>query len=468
MANAYSHQTTEAVAAFIAGTRSPQPGHETALSRAILDTVGSALAGMGTAPDRILRQWITSEGSTGRSTVWTSGQRVSAATAALCNGTSGHALDWDDVSPGSAMHPSTVLLPALLAVSEERGTSGSDLVRAHDVGAAVFRGLTQALPRAVHYGRGWHTTATVGRLAAVAAVAALVGLDERACGHALGLAGSLAAGSLANFGSMTKPLHAGLAARDAVMAVALAESGFTAGSRILEATGGFFDLYGDKDAARLATLAEDLVAWRSRWACDWAQKFYPACYATHRAIDAVLRIRRELGGRSPQAIRVVTEPGGLRPLIDRRPANGTEAKFNLAYVLGVALVYGKVTLAHFDDTALQDDAVARVAAVVSAREQDSPPVGEADYRDGFTVVEIDAGDGHTHRVRVDTTYGDAASPLSDADLAEKAAEGCRIAGFSAAQADGITTALQQIPHATVPGDLLDVLARPHRPQEATV
>ncbi|MFF5989475.1 MmgE/PrpD family protein [Prauserella flavalba] len=465
MGNTSSPPATEAVAAFVAGTRSSEPGGAAALSRAIVDTVGCALAGTGTEPDRLIRQWSEREGSTGRSTVWTSGRRVSAATAALCNGTSAHALDWDDVSPGSAMHPSAVLLPALLAVCEERGTPGADLVRAHDTGAALFRALTQALPRAAHYGRGWHTTATVGRLAASAAVAALVGLDERASAHALGLAGSLAAGSLANFGSTTKPLHAGLAAKDAVMAVALAESGFTAGPGMLEARGGFFDLYGDRDDARLERLSADLLDWRRRWPDDWAQKRYPACYATHRAIDAVLRIRPELHGQCPRAVRVVVEPGGLRPLLDRRPATGTEAKFSMAHVLALAVVHGKVTLAHFDDTALDDESIAGVAAVVSAHEDAVPPLGDPGYRDGFTVVEIEAHDGRAHRVRVDTTYGDAAAPLSEADLTEKVAEGCRVAGRPETEASEITAALQRLPSAIEPGALLDVLARSHRPTE---
>lgn len=460
---------TEVLAAFAGEVTSPDTaGHADEFQRALIDTLGSALAGVGAPAEQLVRRWCDQEGSVGRSTVWVTGASASAATAALCNGTAAHVLDWDDVSPGCAMHPSAVLLPALLAVAQQQDCSGPELVRAHDVGAAVFRAVTHALPRAVHYDRGWHTTATVGRLAAVAALASLLQLGEGSTRSALGLAGSLAAGSLANFGTMTKALHVGLAARDAVMATALAASAFTANDRELEADGGFFDVYGERSQARLDRLAADLRHWRSAWPTDWAQKRHPACFATHRAIDAALEIRGHLGGRPVRSVRVVVEPGGLRPLVDRLPTTGTEAKFSMAYVVAVALLRGVVRLSDFEDEALHDRAVREIMPVVSAVECDVPPMGGAPAGPGFTVVEVEAADGEVLRERVDTTLGDAARPLATDHLLAKLADGCRAAGFLPSATEELGEALRCLPSAPDMGRLNRASAHAPSRQEVGV
>ena len=212
------------------------------------------------------------------------------------------------------MHPSAVLMPALVTVAEDRGLDGRRVVEAYDVGAATFRAVAELLPQHVHYARGWHTTATVGRLAAVAAVVRLVGASTGTAQHALGIVSSQAAGSRPNFGSMTKPLHAGCAARDAVMAVELAEAGFTANPDELEARDGFFDRYGDPDLAPVGdpgeTLAERLEHWADAWPEDWGLKRYPACYGTHRGIDAALALRSRVDPAAVETIRVTVHPRG--------------------------------------------------------------------------------------------------------------------------------------------------------------
>ena len=162
---------TAVLAAFACAPCTPPAEHADHLARALLDTVGCALAGTSSPANVLLERWCARERTTGTSTVWTTGEGRSPAQAALLNGTAAHALDWDDVSPGGLLHASTVLLPALLAEAEECKAGGPALVRAHDVGSAAFRAVAQALPRAVHYRRGWHTTSTVGRIAAVAALA---------------------------------------------------------------------------------------------------------------------------------------------------------------------------------------------------------------------------------------------------------------------------------------------------------
>jgi 2-methylcitrate dehydratase PrpD len=444
---------TRHIAAFVCTRHEPPAEHACHLGRALIDTIGCALAATGSPLETIIRRWSERERSSGRSTVWTTGEQVSASQAAFLNGTAAHALDWDDVSPGSVMHPSTVLLPALLAAAEESTADGAALVAAHDVGAAVFRAVAQALPRAEHYGRGWHTTSTVGRLAAVAGLSSLHGLDVEAAQNALGLVASLSAGTLANFGTMTKPLHAGAGARDATVAVSLAADGFTANPRQLEADDGFFAVYGDRAAQTLDDLPDALEHWRVAWPEDWAVKLYPACYATHRAINAALDLRATLGDRLPERVEVVVEPGGLRPLRTSEPASPTEAKFSMAYVVSVALVHGDVRLDHFADGALDDEAVRWLMRRVHARESGVPPIGPSTYRDGYAVVRLDTG---VER-RTDDTPGSPSSRLSDSELDAKFSDCCRAGGLPSAAAGRLTAALRALPAAGGVSSLRDVL-----------
>ena len=439
------------VAAFASGRGAAAGGRTTEFGRALVDTVGCALAGRASAPEALVRQWIAHEGTVGRSTVWTTGDQVSASQAALANGTAAHALDWDDVSPRGAFHPSVVLLPALVACAEETGAGGPVLASAYDVGAAVFRAVADVLPRAEHYRRGWHTTATVGRLAAVAGLANLARLDETATRNALGLVASLAGGSRANFGTMTKPLHAGVAARDAVMAVGLASGGFTANTSQLEAEGGFFALYGAPTKGGLDGLAADLEHWRTAWPTDWALKRFPACYATHRAVDAALDLRDELAGRLPQRLEVVVEPGGLRPLIDYQPVTGAEARFSMAYSVAAAVVHGSLRLEHFETAPLSDPRVRALMASVEVREADIPPFGEPSFADGFSTLTAELSSGDVCRRRVDITYGDARNPMSEADVEAKFDDCCGAAGVAEADASQLIAVLRRLPTGCVDG-----------------
>jgi 2-methylcitrate dehydratase PrpD len=440
---------TADVAAFSSGRGTPVGGRSIELGRALADTVGCALAGKDSPAEALVRGWVVREGTVGRSTIWATGAQVSASHAALANGTAAHALDWDDVSPRCALHPSVVLLPALVAYAEEVGASGPELAPAYDVGAAVFRAVALVLPRAEHYRRGWHTTATVGRLAAVAALANLSGLDETTTRNALGLVASLAGGSLANFGTMTKPLHAGVAARDAVMAVGLASAGFTANTGQLEAEGGFFALYGAPTEGGLDGLVADLEHWRTAWPADWALKRFPACYATHRAIDAALALRVELAGRLPQRLEVVVEPGGLRPLIDYLPVTGAEARFSMAYAVSAALVHGSLRLEHFETAALDDVRVRALMASVEVREAERPPFGERVFSEGFSTVTAELSTADVCRRRVDTTHGDSRNPMSEADVEAKFADCCGAAGVREAEATHLLAVLRGVPEGRI-------------------
>lgn len=430
------------------------PATRQALRGLVVDTVGVAVAGAMTEPVSILHGWLAEQAPRGENptgaTVWGIDTRIGPADAALLNGTAAHALDWDDAAPSMAMHPAAVLLPTLFALAAGRRVTGAQLDAAYCVGSAVFRAVSEILPHAVHYGRGWHNTSTTGRLAATAAGANLLGLSPLVTQHALGIAASHAAGSLANFGTMTKPMHAGTAARDAVMALGLAARGFTANPDQLEARGGFLDLFGDHDADRVAGLSDRLGHWRTGWVHDYAIKAYPSCFATQRAIDAGFSLREELGGdvTGIDRIEVTLEHGGTRPLRDELPATGLEAKFSLEYTLARALVSGDVRLADFSDDALADPAVAALMPRIRLGER--PPSEEP----GFTVVVLHTADGRTLARTVHHSRGDSHLPLSTTELAAKFTQ-CVGAG-----AAPWFDALHAVPDLDQPVDLQHLLAGP--------
>ncbi|MGO4692464.1 MmgE/PrpD family protein [Glaciibacter sp. 2TAF33] len=442
---------TEALALFAVGGLSEADDHSAAVTRALLDTVAVALGAAGSDGERILRAWAGQEASTGVSTVWTSGGTASSSVAALVNGTAAHLLDFDDVSPSMPLHPSAVLMPALVAVAEARGTSSGRFIAAYNVGAAVFRAVSELLPQHVHYARGWHTTSTVGRLATVAALVRLVGADVETARHALGIASSLAAGSRPNFGSMTKPLHAGAAARDGVMALELAEAGFTANPEELEAPSGFLERYGDPDAAPVGdaaeTLAERLDYWGDAWVANWGLKRYPSCYGTHRGIDAILELRAAGPSVSPVQIRATLHPRGTRPLRSAPPTTPTQAKFSLEYTLAAAYLRGPVTLADFTDEAFEDPSVQDLMRSVVIGESPVPPFGPATFSTGYTVVEITFADGTTRSSRVDVTHGQASDPLTDAELHAKFIDCCVAGGYLGQDAERVFTAITAEPGA---------------------
>ena len=428
------------------------PRHSAEVARALIDTVAVTLGGAGAPGEEILRVWSRTESPDGPSTLWTSGEKTSASTAALVNGTVAHLLDFDDISPSMPLHPSAVLFPALVAAAESWGDNAAHPERfasAYIVGASAFRALADILPQHVHYARGWHSTSTLGRLACVAALATLGGFDVATTRHALGLVASLAAGSRPNFGTMTKPLHAGAAARDAVMAVELARAGFTANINELEDSGGFLERYGDPTLAPAGsaaqTLEERLDYWSEAWVSDWGLKRYASCYGTHRGIDAMLRIRKQRPNNAPVKIQATLHTRGSRPLRKAMPTSGTEAKFSLEYTLAVAYLRGRVTLDDFTAEAFADQEVHELMPRVTVGEADVPPIGPEEFSTGFTVVEATFSDGTVIAERVEVTHGQYSDPLTREEMREKVIDCLTFGGYQAELADQIIQSVTGTP-----------------------
>ena len=238
-------RATSTIAEFVAKNRWEDCPAEAvdAARRAILDCLGVMLAGSAEPAARIVTDIARSEGGAPLATVIGTSLRTGAVWAALANGTAAHALDFDDTNFTMIGHPSAPVLSAALAAGELALADGRALVHAFLLGFEVETTLAEVLNPA-HYERGFHATGTLGTMGAAATTARLLGLDPRQTGTALAIAASQASGLKENFGTMTKPFHAGHAARSGVLSALLAREGFTASERALEGPQGYFAVLG--------------------------------------------------------------------------------------------------------------------------------------------------------------------------------------------------------------------------------
>ena len=385
--------------------------------RAVLDTVGVAVAG-GREPSFAILAATVGDNGRGEATVVPTRARTSAAQAAFLNGTAGHALDYDDVADEMKGHPSVVLVSALLALAEANASSGRELLEAYAVGFEVICALARGLPVDAHYKRGWHATATLGVIGATAGAGRLLGLDESRLRNALGIAASMASGSRQNFGTMTKPLHAGLAARDAVIAAQLGANGFTADQDQLEGPVGFLHMYGvESDPEAILTA---LNGPRVLFEHGLNVKKYPCCYNTHRMADAALALHaRGIDARRVQAVTATFELGGQQAVIHHRPRTGLEGKFSSEYVLAACLLDGRVGLSTFTDAAVGRADAQDLLRRVTIAESATPPWGPAEFDHAYAAVEVTLADGQVLRERCDVPQGDARAPLTERELEAK-------------------------------------------------
>ena len=372
--------TLPALAAFVR-TATPPAEARARAATAILDTIGVTLAGAAEPAGRIVQQVIADEESRA-CTVLGTRLRATATGAALANGTAAHALDYDDMCFVSLAHPSAPLVAAIVAAGETIGASGAQLADAYVIGFEIEARLGRLMnPR--HYQRGWHCTSTLGAIGAAAAVSRLMGLDEAAAAHALAIAASEASGLKENFGTMVKPLHAGLAARDGVLAASLARAGMTASALAIDGPQGFLHAM-DSAGDDLEREAADLG---SRWEIvdtGITVKLYPSCAATHPPLDAILSLRRREGFTADTVERVVVQVDAITPtvLIYDRPTTGLEAKFSMPFCAAAAVADGHVGIDTFDTARMRDARMlaqmARVEMTVdSALGVDAPPLTQA-------------------------------------------------------------------------------------------
>lgn len=325
---------------------------------AIIDTVGVTLGGAGEPACRIQRDVAQRSPVTGAALIFGTDIRSDALQATLLNGTASHVLDYDDGNSTLAGHPSVMLVPPLLALAEERGKSGRDMLIAYVVGFEAMISIARGV-NPYHYEKGWHPTATLGIFGTAAGCAWLMGLDAERSAMALALCVSMASGVKANFGSMTKSLHVGQGTRNGLYAAVLAEAGYTANSAALEGRQGFLEIYNGESHY-------DPSAIERRWAAPYAiedpgvkVKPYACCASTHAPVQAAAALFRE---HRPEAAEIaaieILEHYRRMPHTNRPdPASALAGKFSVQYVAARALLYGDVTLADFEGEAHLDPAV---------------------------------------------------------------------------------------------------------------
>lgn len=327
------------------------PGDVVFLARqCLLDWFGVTLAGADEPLARILRDEALESGGNPQATVIGGGLRTSVQQAALINGAASHALDFDDVQMTMSGHPSVPVIPALLALAEHRGASGSDFIAAFVAGFEV-ECRVGALVMPGHYSTGFHATGTLGTFGATAACAHLMGLSEEQWLHALGIAGAQAAGLKSMFGTMCKPLHAGKASANGLLAATLAARGFTSNPAVLEVAQGFAatQTTTPNPERALSGLGEEFAIRGVLF------KYHAACYGTHETIEGVLRLKSEHGLRPSdiQQIQLTVPRGNLAMCNIQEPATALEGKFSLRFTAALAMAGDDTSEQAFTDSAVR-------------------------------------------------------------------------------------------------------------------
>lgn len=423
---------------------------------AITDCIACSVAGCSTALAGHLLKVIGStpgEHKTGALLLGTKRRASTIYDAALYNGAIAHALDYDDISHPAYSHPSAVLVPAIFAVAEGNGATGAEIVTAFVIGLETFGRLGRAL-NLQHYKNGWHATSTFGSLAAAVAAARILRLSEQQMRMAMGIAASAAGGLRANFGTMTKPLHAGYAARNGVLAALLAREGVTAAEDALLHKFGFTNTFNHCQGIDAGALRPQEPALEILTDYGIALKAFPSCAATHTAVEAALILRSKLADRlgDISSVRVGVSEFALEPLIYVKPATPLEGKFSMHYCVAAALVRGALDLGSFNERGINDPAIneliSRISMEVDARIHDD--------REFASVVTVETRNGERIEQMVRVALGKPARWLSTRQLKEKFTDCCRYSGCSI-DSSRVFAALQNIDNASSLDGILRLL-----------
>jgi 2-methylcitrate dehydratase PrpD len=397
--------------------------------RSILDGLGLAIAGSRSEPARIAQAEIRSyRAGAEDASVLGAGFAAPARFAAFLNGLAIHADDYDDTQLAVAQdrvyglltHPTAPVLPAVLALAERDGASGAEALIAYLVGVEVETKVSEAIsPR--HYNDGFHSTATCGAIGAGAAAARMLGLSSGDVAVALSIAASQAGGLRENFGTMTKPFHAGRAAESGVLAASLAGAGFTAASNILEARRGFFHAAGGGfDPAMIDG------ALGAPWTFESpgvSIKPHPSGSLTHPAMGALLDLIHEhdIRAEDVRRVRVGTNQHMPNALIHHRPKDSLAAKFSMEFCMAILLLERRAGLAQFTDEEVnRPDVQAMIERVEFVAD---PAADEGGFREMTSIIDVELGDGRTLRTTAEFGKGSPANPMSDDELIDKF-QGC--------------------------------------------
>lgn len=383
-------------------------------SLCILDYFGSALAGADKRPVQMIDELVKEMGGAEQATV-VAGGKTSVINAAFANGAASHIVELDDVHKGSILHAATVVIPAALAVAEWKKLSGKDLITAVAIGYEVaFRVGEAVTPSHYYY---FHNTATCGTFGSVAAAAKLLNLSEEETIHALGSAGTQAAGfwEFIEDGAMSKQLHPGKAAMNGVISALLAAKGFTGAKKILEGNRGFFKAMSDEyDESKVTNrLGEEFKILENSF------KIHASCRHTHNAMDLMVELAKEkpLKLEDIDNIKVRTYQIAINITDNDEPTTQYASKFSLQFCTALALLKGRGGLDDFNEDTLWDEDIRtlmkRVEVVVD------PEIDGAYPEKWGAIVEVRLKNGETITKETDYPKGDPENPVTADDLVNK-------------------------------------------------
>jgi 2-methylcitrate dehydratase PrpD len=423
-----------------------------AARNAFIDVIGVSVPGVLDPSTRNVFAGVRDWG-TGPATAFGMGAGLSAPWAALVNGTAAHALDFDDNFDPAKAHATAVLVPAILALAEQENASGAECIDAYITGLQIMGRAGQGVNPA-HRNRGWHATATMGAIGAAAACARLLKLPTQQAAYALSLSTSMAAGFMSQFGTMAKPLHAGLAAKAGVMSASLARSGVTAGMDTFDSWNGMNRLMvgPDYEALRDAITApehgqtmrfetehvgEPLLLLSS----GLKVKRFPNCASAHRAMDGFSALQRAhaLTPSNVAEINVRAPVSHLNNLMYTDPQSAPQAKFSLEYALAVLLLNGNATLDDFTDEAAMRPEIRALYPRIHRHPVDK---SEGEFP---TEVEAILTDGTRYQTAVKMPAGSLAAPFTPEQMWAKF-DGCVTGILSPADAQSLRNALENLPN----------------------
>lgn len=387
--------------------------------RAFIDVVAVMVPGAQDDSTRRVFETVRAWGD-GPCTVVGQAAKLSAPWAALVNGTAAHALDFDDNHDPAKAHATAVLVPALLALGEQENATGADLIDAYIAGLQIMGRVGQGV-NPFHRNRGWHGTATVGAIGAAAGCARLLKLNPEQAGYAVSLSTSMAAGFMSQFGTMTKPTHAGLAAKAGVMSACLARQGLTAGLNTLDSPTGMNRLMVGPDYEELRdSITHPEHGQNLRFETDHIGaplmilehglkvKRFPNCASAHRSMDALLLLKEEHGFGPEDVARIVVHApkSHLNNLMHHDPRDPMQAKFSMQYSLAVALLSSTCTLNDFAPEMIMR---AEVRDLYDLIELDPVDKGEGEFP---TTVDIHLTSGDTLSKSMQMPLGSKAAPFT--------------------------------------------------------
>lgn len=423
---------TQTLSQFIVNTTYndlPEPA-VAAAKRGVLDFIAVTLAGSREAAAEKITTFVRTIKSNDEATVINGGFTTSAYLAAFANGTMAHTLDYDDVlhiPPMWTGHPSVAILPAALAVAERINASGKEVILAYCQGIEIYAKVA-LLCGDTAYRNGWHNTSIIGTMAATGAAAKLLKLNELHVRRAFGTAASFAGGLRQNFGTMVKPLHAGIAARNGVEAALLAETGFTSDENIFEAPLGFKNVFtgNHSDISREIPYGTKTITPSEFAGClgnPWniltpgvSFKICPSCRATHFGMEAALYFRQKYAVDARQISEIECHvPNHMESvLFYHNPQTGLEGKFSLEYVLARTLLDGTPGIDDFTDERVNEAELKQLIKKIKwiSFEPEAGTFGIPEFR-------VTLNDGTKWHTQIEFPRGEPENPVNDDMLIEK-------------------------------------------------